>query len=110
MTGQGKRQMKRFDLNVPAWITLKDIKDSSPTEFRTRNLCAGGAFIITDTPFKIGTKVDVKIHLSFFSKNIEYERRSNIHISGSVIRAESGGMAIKFSDNFQISPVPRDSW
>lgn len=112
MAGLGKRHLERFNLNVPAVVTLKNKLEAAPkfsTELKTRNICAGGAFIVTEDPMPVGTDVDIDLHLSFFTGNSEHERRSNIHVSGSVIRIEPGGMAIKFDDKYQIFPAPKDT-
>jgi hypothetical protein len=61
----------------------------------------------TNEPFDIGSEVDIDLHLAFFTGNTEHERRSNIHVSGSVIRIEQDGMAIQFDDKYQISPLPK---
>ena len=112
MAGLGKRQMERFTLNVPAAIALKDQMGSSQkasAELRTRNICAGGAFLLTDDPLNLGTQVDVNLHLSFFAGSKEHERWSDIHVSGSVIRIEPDGMAIQFDDKYQILPVQKNN-
>jgi hypothetical protein len=112
MSDLGKRQIERFNLSVPAFVTLKDPHSSElkiPTELRTRNISAGGAFMKTNKPYDIGSEVDIDLHLAFFTGNADHERRSNIHVSGSVIRIEQDGMAIQFDDKYQISPLPKDS-
>jgi hypothetical protein len=108
----GKRQMERFDLDVAALVTTRGLEDCTsprPIEFRTRNICAGGAFLKTDSPLPIGTAVDIGIQLAFFTGSTEKERKSHVRLSGSIIRVEAGGMAVKFNDNFQISPVLKDA-
>lgn len=110
MAELGKRQMERFNLSIPTAVFLKAEKASGremPLELKTKNICASGAFLITDAPLEIGTSVDVNLQLSFFSGNVERERRSIVHVSGAIIRIESGGMAVKFDDKYQICPLPR---
>lgn len=110
MSDLGKRQLERFNLSVPAFVTLKGPQSSelkTPTELRTRNVSAGGAFMITHEPFDIGSEMEIDLHLAFFTGNAEHERQSNIHVSGSVIRIEQDGMAIQFDDKYQISPIPK---
>jgi hypothetical protein len=112
MAELGKRQMERFNISVPAVVSLKNIKDSPPSaimELKTRNVCAGGAFMLTDTPVELGTEVEVNLHLTFFTGSLENERKSKIHVSGSVIRVEDGGMAVQFDDKYRISPVLEDA-
>lgn len=104
--------MDRFNLCVPAVITVKgkgDLVPKTPTTLKTKNICAGGAFMVTDDPIQIGAEVDVELHLAFFTGNAERERRSNVHISGSIIRTEPSGMVIKFDDKYQIIPIPKDT-
>ena len=112
MAELGKRQMERFYMNIPVIVTIRDERGSgsnTQSESQTKNVCAGGAFIISNDPPQVGTEVDIDLHLSFFRGNNEHERRSNIHVSGSVIRTESNGVAIKFDDKYQIIPAPKDT-
>ena len=107
MTALGKRLMERFNLSVPAVVTLKESLRQDPkisTELKTRNICAGGAFIVTDDPLEIGTEVNVDLHLAFFAGSPTHERHSNIHVSGQIIRIEPDGMAIQFDEKYQIVP------
>lgn len=102
--------MERFNLCIPAVITPRNDVDpglNMPTTLKTKNVCAGGALMITDDPLKIGAEVDVELHLAFFIGNAERERRSNVRISGAVIRTEPSGMVVKFDDKYQITPVPK---
>ena len=108
MTGLGKRQMERFNLSVPAVVTQKDSRrpgSEMSSVYKTRNVCAGGAFVVTDDPMQIDTEVDVNIRLAFFAGNPTHERHSNIRVSGRIIRIEPDGMAIQFDDKYQIIPV-----
>ena len=97
-----KRNMERFDLNLPALLSIK--AESGYTrafEFMIRDICAGGAFFKTDNPFSVGTdgKMDLIIPLDKFGSN-----RSRIDVSGSVIRTEKHGMAVCFDKKYSISP------
>lgn len=104
--------MERFNLSIPAVITVRDGENPGlemPTTLKTKNVCAGGALMITDDPLRIGAAVDVELQLAFFTGNVERERRSNVRVSGSIIRTEPNGMVIKFDDKYQIFPVPKDT-
>lgn len=100
--------MERFDLDVPALVVLKNNNSTTSkteVELRTKNICAGGAFLITTDPFQIGTKVDIDVRLSLFDNSVEKEKKSAVQLSGSVIRTDAYGMAVKFDKKFQIFPV-----
>lgn len=108
MTGLGKRKMERFDLNLAALLTRKDSMSPGgtiPTTFRTKNICSGGAFFVTDNPLQKGAKIDISFHLALYGGNKTDERQSHVRVAGSVIRVEPDGMAVAFDDDFQITPV-----
>ena len=100
-----KHNMERFDLKLPALLSIK--AESGYTrafEFMIRDICAGGAFFKTDNPFSVGTdvKMDLIIPLDKFGSN-----RSRIDVSGSVIRTEKHGIAVCFDKKYSISPWNR---
>lgn len=104
----GKRAMERFDLKVPALVTLKsNSPQASDTsmEMRTKDICAGGAYLITDTPLPINSRVDIDIRLALFDGAADKVRKSGILVSGSVIRTDAAGMAVQFNKSFQIFPT-----
>ncbi|RPI70542.1 MAG: hypothetical protein EHM45_24745 [Desulfobacteraceae bacterium] len=108
MAESGKREMERFDLNLAATVFQKKEKappHKHPVKMRTKNICAGGAFLLTDTPFPVGTRLDVGIRLAFLIGNRENERQSDVLLTGSVIRTDSIGMAVKFDKKYLFSPV-----
>ena len=109
MSELGKREMERFDLKVPAFVTIKNPTRSQDSEaaleMRTKDICAGGAYLITATPFQTDTKVDIDIRLALFNGSADKVMKSGIHVSGSVIRTDTAGMAVKFNKNFQILPA-----
>ena len=57
-----KRKMERFDLELPAKLswTGKE-KEHKSIELTTSNICAGGAYLITDRP--LPKRTDVKMDL-----------------------------------------------
>jgi hypothetical protein len=101
-----KRKLERYSLKLPAWISLTDENGKRRTiEFFTANVSAGGAFIDTNTPLSIGTKVDIDIFLSINKLEKLGGKKSRIGVTGSVIRTEPTGMALMFDKQFQISPL-----
>ena len=103
-----KRNMERFDLKLPALLSIK--AESGYTrafEFMIRDICAGGAFFKTESPLSVGTdvKMDLIIPLDKFKSG--ENNRSRIDVSGSVIRKESQGMAVCFDKKYSISPLNR---
>ena len=107
MMEPGRRNMERFDLNVEATVVEKRAASRlSSIRLRTKNICAGGAFLLTDTPFPIGTKLDIGIRLAFLIGDRAHGRESDVFLTGAVVRTDTAGMAIKFDKKYLISQVP----
>lgn len=106
MNHEEKRKMDRFTLELPALISMMDETGKQKAfEVMTKNICAGGAFLLTDKPLVLGT--DIKMDLILPLDNIlKMEgKRSRIDVSGEVIRTESQGMAVRFDKKYNISPL-----
>lgn len=100
--------MDRFDLELPAWISVTD-ENGKPETFKvvTRNICAGGAYLQTDKPLPVGTEVEMDLILPLDRLHKLGARPSRIDVSGAVVREESQGVAVSFDKRYQISPVER---
>jgi hypothetical protein len=100
-----RRKMERFDLELPAKLTwTKTDNEHESIELMTNNICSDSAFFKTNNPFAVGTavKLDVILPLNNF-KNVKY-KKSHIHLSGSVIRTDHQGMAIRLSKKYKMIP------
>ena len=100
-----KREMERFDLELPALLSMMDESGNQrAVEFMISNICSGGAFFKTDEPLSVGTemKMDLILPLNRFNKT--GGKRSHVDVSGSVIRTEKQGMAVCFDKKYCIKP------
>jgi len=104
MIESDRRKMERFDLELPAKLTWTG-KDKEPESIQllTSNICAGGAFLITDRPLPKGTDVKMGLILPLERLHEFGGRQSHINVSGFVIRTDQQGMAIRFK-KYKISP------
>ena len=100
-----RRKMERFDLELAAKLTRtgKD-KEHESIELMTSNICADGAFIITDRPLPKGTDVKMDLILPLDRLHEFGGRQSRLDVSGFVIRTDQQGMAIRFDNKCKISP------
>ena len=104
-----RRELERFKLRLPARIEVvsgvpqveKDI-----INIETDNICSGGAFFHTLSPFPEGTQVKIDLLLNFQKLRTPGNRRSHIKVSGNVLRSEAIGMAIQFDTGYKIIPPP----
>ena len=100
-----KRKMERFDLELPALLSMMDESGNTRAfEFMIRDICAGGAFFKTDNPLSVGTEVKMDLILPLDKFKTGKNNRSRIDVSGYVIRTQSQGMAVRFDKKYSISP------
>ncbi|MGE4291663.1 MAG: LuxR C-terminal-related transcriptional regulator [Desulfovibrio sp.] len=102
----GKRKTERFDLELPASISIAEPNGAKElVELLTRDVCAHGAFLSTDDPLPPGTKVDLRLVVPLDHIPELMGRQSHIQASGTVIRSQGEGMAIRFDLGYQLLPV-----
>lgn len=101
----GKRSMERFELELPAKLTVCTDADEC-IDCSTTDICAGGAYFRVDQPFPVGTEVDINIILPLDELKRLEGKRALINVSGIVIRATDNGMAVYFDEDYKITPVP----
>jgi len=105
MNESDRRKMERFDLKLPTkffWTGKGKVQES--IELVTSNVCAGGAYLMTNSPLPIGTHVKADITLILNRSHELRSRRSIIKLSGDVIRKDHQGMAIRFGRKYKILP------
>jgi len=98
-----KRKEERFDVQAQSTVFLKD---KGPQELKedllTTNISTGGLFLKTTYPLPIGTSLDINLVVPIDKlKKLEGDR-ALIKVSGSVVRANEDGMAIRFDKECDI--------
>lgn len=118
MSGAERRVYERFSMQIQTKVTAETLSGKTPMmEFLTANISAGGAFIETDHPLPLVSKVRLEFLLSLddlkalkFILSLETlkswkGKRVWVSASGIVARCEANGMGIMFDENYQISPM-----
>ena len=108
MKAQEQRKFERFDLNIDAKIETVisgQAKDREILNLLTKDICAGGAFFHTAQSLPEGTEAKIDFVLDIKKLKKLTENRAHIKIKGTVLRAESEGMAICFHKNYKITPL-----
>lgn len=113
-----RREQKRYPLRIQSKMTAATLSGQTPMlEFTTANISAGGAFVETDNPLPLVSKVHLEFLISLEELTalkfvLSQESLKNwkgqrvwVRASGIVIRHEPTGMAIMFDDNYQIHPM-----
>jgi hypothetical protein len=104
MSESDRRKMKRFDLTLPTklfWVA--ENKEHNSVELMTSNICAGGAYFITNRTLPKDTEVKMNLILELKKHHELSGRQSRIDASGFVNRTDHQGMAICFNNNCKIS-------
>ena len=105
---ENKRAYERFDLEVPARMGILGSAKEKMDEvsLTTTNICAGGAFLITEAFLPPGTRVKMDFTLSIDKlRELLDSNRSRIKVEGEVIRTDETGIAVRFDEEYEIIPV-----
>lgn len=101
------RRVERFDLRVPARIEMVDsVPGKELCDLVTSNICSGGAFFHTSEPLPQGSQVKVEMILPLdkLKEVLKDTQKVFIKVTGRVVRAEPGGMAICFDEDWEMEP------
>jgi hypothetical protein len=105
-----KRKVERFDLQLEAFVSLPGSVSQNQTEsLITRDLSMCGAFLITDRPLPVGSKVCVDMILTLEGQKKQSAQKAWIKASGKVLRTDDEGMAVGFDDQSRILPLSKKS-
>lgn len=98
-----KRKMRRFDLQLPAKLFWTgENKKQESIELVTHNICAGGIYLMTNSPLPEGTEVKIDVTLQTDRAHESMRRLSILDVSGHVVRTNHHGMAICFARKYKI--------
>ena len=100
-----KRKFERFDLRIETILNFQDgVFKNKQRTFISRDISCSGAFLNTNDPLPVGTRLDLVLLLSqdkFGTKR--KEERVKIMTMGMVVRENEQGMAIEFDKLYKMS-------
>ncbi len=115
-----RRNQERFFLDIQAKISYR-FTDNKPVEFLetvAADISAGGAFLRTEKPLPLASKVNVEFLLSIDNlkklkfilsvdtlRNLSGQYNVWVQATGVVIRQQEEGVAVIFDTNYQITPM-----
>ncbi len=105
MTGDERRRGWRFELELPAAVApVGPLGLSRPCHLVTRNISASGAFFKTALPYPVGEQVQIELTLCLGrAEGSAVRGMANIELTGTVVRAQADGMAVAFSNGYEIA-------
>jgi hypothetical protein len=97
-----RRKYERFQLELPARLTMNSLQTKEIFELKTRNISAAGAYFKATERFIIGTRCQVELTVT--SERIKQltGAQSFIKAEGIVVRSTPDGVAICFDGDCQI--------
>ena len=105
---ENQRAFERFDLIVPAKVGIeRSGEEEHEISLVSSNICAGGAFFITEEPLPEGTRIRMDFTLSIEKLKKLLDSECRIKVKGEVVRSEEAGIAVRFHEDYQIIPVKR---
>jgi hypothetical protein len=105
-----KRKVERFDLQLEAFVSLSgNVSQNQRESLITRDISMCGAFLITDRPLPVGSKVCVDMVLTLEGQKKQNAQKAWIKASGKVLRSDNEGMAVGFDDQSRILPLSKKS-
>lgn len=103
-----KRELSRFRLQFPTRIQILNGGRRSVPEIQdlyTRDISSRGAFIETPDPLPEGTEIRLELFYSVPRSNSSVGTSSLIRTEGVVTRTEPEGMAITFTNKYEMIPL-----
>jgi hypothetical protein len=103
-----KRKVERFDLQLEAFVSLPGSASQNESKsLVTRDISMCGAFLKTETPLPVGSKICVDMILTLAGQKKQNARKAWIKASGKVLRTDNEGMAVGFDDQSRILPLSK---
>ena len=100
-----KRKFERFKLEMVAAVFPLDEKTKwNISDYTTINVCAGGAYFKSTARIPIGTDVAISLYLPKLRIK-PTSSNSIIELTGSIVRSNNHGMAIKFNSVYKVSQI-----
>ena len=106
-----KRKLERFNLAIPATVSIKAVGAQKKLDMTTRDVCSGGAYFRTEQSVPIGTEMQINLVLPLekFKTLPDHCEKVLVYLSGKVLRIESDGIGVCFDETYDIRPVQKDN-
>ena len=93
-----RRKLERFELRLPAKIEGLGLKKGAHN-LLTRNISAGGAFLETTNQLPENSRVSI---------DFVVPTGVLVKVAGVVLRSEPTGIAIRFDNEYQLTPLQKN--
>ena len=103
---EDRRTLRRFNLKLACRIWAHNRHGGQDHyEVVTDNISSGGAYFATYSPFRVGTRLNIRIMIQRSNRSGPCSDRSCVSICGEVVRTDASGVAVEFDDQYLILQV-----
>jgi hypothetical protein len=105
-----RRRLERFDLSAPAQVIVESVSGGQEQlNLTTKDISSGGAYLYSPQPLIKGARVTMEmlIFLNTLWKLASEKGRVKIKVSGTVIRVDTDGIAIRFENKYKITALDK---
>jgi c-di-GMP-binding flagellar brake protein YcgR len=107
-----RRRLERFDLTEPARVIVESgAGNKEHLSLTTKDVSSGGAFLYCAQPLSEGARVKLELLISLdaLQKLVGEKGKAKIKVSGTIIRVETEGVAIRFENKYKITALDSDN-
>ena len=101
-----KRKYERFDLRLSGKLITLNSGREEVLDIVTNDLSAGGAFLHAVKPIALGARVRLIMTLASEKLKELTGAQGLMRVAGTVVRSDAEGMAICFSADYELVPIP----
>lgn len=100
-----QRKMARFDLKLPATVSVGGSACTELLEFETQDISECGAFLRNGKPLATETAVDIELVLPLDRLVETKGNKVKVRLSGVVVRSDAQGIAVRFDEDYVLKSL-----
>ena len=102
-----KRKLERFNMEIPATISVTCADAPKKLDMTTRDISSGGAYFRTNESLPVGTKMKINFFLPLKTiKTLpDHYERVIVNVTGKILRIEPDGIGVCFDETYDIRPL-----
>lgn len=100
-----QRKMTRFDLKLPATVSVSGSAGAELLEFETQDISECGTFLRNGKPLAIETAVDIELVLPLDRLEEIKGNKVKVRLSGVVVRSDAQGIAVRFDEDYVLKSL-----
>jgi hypothetical protein len=103
-----QRKSVRYDLELPARISVETRDPEDSVSGHTRDVSNGGAFVIVKHPIPAGAPLSLELELGIdklMQLIGQHDKKVMVSVDGHVVRSDGDGVAVAFGRKYNFLAV-----